>query len=347
MEILRKKKAELLVKSPADGVVVTWDLKTRLFSRPVQRGSVLMRIADPKKEWQLELHMPEQNMGFVEEAQQKLHANQRQELRRLLLEQKRSDNPNHAEKMPASPLEAAGAANAPAPKEENGPALSAEAAASPAAEPANAAPGESANAVPVESTAAPPADDPLAAEVDAEVDAIPDELLYERWSQLAKTKLDAQLKDILKDLPAGDAKDQLDGILRQPSYKQAWDALSTCIASLPDEEVLKAKLSAIAPAHFLAEDNNVTFILATDPGRHFYGRIKEIHKSAEVRGDEGNTVLIKVAIDKSQFQDLLSGVITPGAEVTAKVHCGRSSLGYKWLHQVYSFIQTKIIFRYF
>ena len=57
--------------------------------------------------------------------------------------------------------------------------------------------------------AAEPADDPLAAEVDAELAKIPDEQLHDRWSQLAKAKLDAQLKEILKDLPEGEAKNQL------------------------------------------------------------------------------------------------------------------------------------------
>jgi hypothetical protein len=163
---------------------------------------------------------------------------------------------------------------------------------------------------------------------------------------LAKAKLDAKLNEIHTNLTDDNAKTQLDNVVSQPDYDQAWEALSALKAKLGNEEPGPA-LADIAKERFIDMDENVTFILATDPGRHLRGRIKEIHRSAEVRGDEGNTVLIKVAIDKSQFQGLDGGVITPGAAVTAKVHCGRSSLGYKWLHQVIAYFQTKIIFRYF
>ena len=38
--------------------------------------------------------------------------------------------------------------------------------------------------------------------------------------------------------------------------------------------------------------------------------------------------------------------ITKGAEVSAKIDCGRRSLGYVWFHDVLEFIQTKILFRW-
>jgi multidrug efflux pump subunit AcrA (membrane-fusion protein) len=338
LKVLEARNAELEVSSPITGVVVTWDPKTRLLTRPVQRGSSLMRIADLNKEWLVQLHMPEQNMGFVEEAQHEYYRKQREELQRLLLEQKRAAAPS-AETAPVAPAEAPAAADAPlTSKDETGPIFSGE---------STTATGAVAEK-PADASAAPPAApaDPLAAEVDAQLAAIPDEQLYDRWSQFAKAKLDAQLNEIRKSLPDGEAKTQLDDVLRQPDYDQAWESLSGLKANLADQELATA-LSAIPKDRFIDMDENVTFILATDPGRNFQGRIKEIHRSAEVRGDEGNTVLIKVAIDKSQFQDLRSGVITPGAAVTAKVHCGRSSLGFKWFHQVWSFVQTKIIFRYF
>jgi hypothetical protein len=86
----------------------------------------------------------------------------------------------------------------------------------------------------------------------------------------------------------------------------------------------------------------VSYILATEPGTTRYGTVTEIQRSAEVRGDEGVTVLIKVAINKEELPDL-----RPGATVTAKVYCGRRPLGYVLLDDLISFIQTRIIFRYF
>ncbi len=82
------------------------------------------------------------------------------------------------------------------------------------------------------------------------------------------------------------------------------------------------------------------FILATDPGESFEGVVKEIHHRAEVRGEDGNTVLIKVAIDKSELPQL-----RPGASVVAKLHCGRRGVGYVWFHDLIEFVQAKILFR--
>ena len=82
--LLRVKQAELTIKSPLNGQVVTWDLRNRLISRPVQRGQVLMRVADPAGPWHLELHMPENRMGHVAQMQQEIYEKSRTKLRHLL-----------------------------------------------------------------------------------------------------------------------------------------------------------------------------------------------------------------------------------------------------------------------
>jgi len=96
---------------------------------------------------------------------------------------------------------------------------------------------------------------------------------------------------------------------------------------------------------FLGEDLNdelkVTFILATDPGTEHVGTVEEIEQNAEVRGEEGNTVLIRVNIDEAELANL-----RPGASVTAKVYCGRRSIGYCWFHDLIAFIQSRILFRF-
>ena len=160
------KQKELAVKSPINGVVVTWDLRDRLIHRPVQRGQILLRVADPRGPWQLELHMPENRMGHL-----------------------------------------------------------------------------------------------------------------------------ARAERTFKDRPEG---------------------------------------------------LEVSYQLITESGETRHGTVKEIHGSAEVRGDEGNTVLVKVAIDKSDLPEL-----RPGATVTAQVYCGRRPLGYVWLHDAIAFVQSRILFRYF
>jgi len=88
--------------------------------------------------------------------------------------------------------------------------------------------------------------------------------------------------------------------------------------------------------------------LATDTGTTHYGKVKEIQSSAEVRGDEGNTVLIKVELDEKEMEILREHQqLRPGATVTAKVNCGPCCLGYKLLHDVGAFIQSRIFFKFF
>ncbi len=91
----------------------------------------------------------------------------------------------------------------------------------------------------------------------------------------------------------------------------------------------------------LGEDLDVEYRTATDPGTSLQGKVKEIARAAEVHGEDGNTVMITVAIDKN---DLLTEP-RPGATVTAKVNCGRASIGYVWFHDLIAFIQSKILFR--
>ncbi len=43
--------------------------------------------------------------------------------------------------------------------------------------------------------------------------------------------------------------------------------------------------------------------------------------------------------------DLDPEVLTKGAGVSAKIDCGRRSLGYSWFHDVIEFIQSKVLFR--
>jgi len=164
-ELLMTKKAKLEVRSPIDGQVVEWNLYERLMGRPVSQGQILMEIADPQGEWELEVRMPESRMGYISEA----------------------------------------------------------------------------------------------------------------W-----TESGGKLK--------------------------------------------------------------VDFILATHPANPLEGWVEEIDPSAEVRGDEGNTVLINVSFDQQMLRKTFPDPKI-GAGVIAKVHCGRRSYAFVWLHDLMDFIRAKILFR--
>ena len=67
-EIVRSKLADLEVHSPIDGQIVTPDVKIRLEGRPVQKGQSLLRVADPEGDWELDLHVSEDQVGHIARA---------------------------------------------------------------------------------------------------------------------------------------------------------------------------------------------------------------------------------------------------------------------------------------
>ena len=62
------------------------------------------------------------------------------------------------------------------------------------------------------------------------------------------------------------------------------------------------------------------------------------------RGEEGNTVLIKVEIADSVDREMFPDLRPRHGEVTAKVYCGKRSIGYVLLYKAFAFVQSRIIF---
>ena len=110
---------------------------------------------------------------------------------------------------------------------------------------------------------------------------------------------------------------------------------------MPDDRLGHVNRAA-AEKKAAGKDLMVDYILATDPGTRHRGSVKEIHEQAEVRGEEGNTVLVRVTIDPSRHDKEELGA---GASVTARVACGKRPLGYVWFHDVLAFLQTQVLFR--
>ena len=110
----------------------------------------------------------------------------------------------------------------------------------------------------------------------------------------------------------------------------------------------EARMGHIAEAAAESKEPlKVEFILATHPGEPFIGRMIEQGSTAEVRGDQGNTVKLRVAFDEQQrLRELFAGNPKVGAEAIAKVHCGTASIGYVYLHDLIDFVRAKILFRF-
>ena len=66
LRLLRERAKDLVVKSPIDGVVVSWDVEKSLRARPVMTGQVLMEIADYSQPLMLELELPEKREGHLD-----------------------------------------------------------------------------------------------------------------------------------------------------------------------------------------------------------------------------------------------------------------------------------------
>lgn len=67
-DLLTRRREELTVRSPIDGVVLTRDVESLLASRPVERGQVLLTVADPASAWELVAEVEQRDIGRVVEA---------------------------------------------------------------------------------------------------------------------------------------------------------------------------------------------------------------------------------------------------------------------------------------
>ncbi len=74
LKLLDHERKSLVVRSPIAGRVLTWDLATRLTARPVERGEALVTVADLSADWQLELNVADDRIGYVLEAQDQADA---------------------------------------------------------------------------------------------------------------------------------------------------------------------------------------------------------------------------------------------------------------------------------
>ena len=65
LKVARVKEKQLIVHSPITAEILTWLPLDKLNGRPVQTGQVLLTVADPTKDWDLEILMAEDRMGHI------------------------------------------------------------------------------------------------------------------------------------------------------------------------------------------------------------------------------------------------------------------------------------------
>lgn len=75
LKVLRLQQKDLVLTSPIDGQILTWEAARILESRPVRRGDLLVEVADVEGPWVLEIRVPDQNIGYVNNARRELKPN--------------------------------------------------------------------------------------------------------------------------------------------------------------------------------------------------------------------------------------------------------------------------------
>ena len=94
---------------------------------------------------------------------------------------------------------------------------------------------------------------------------------------------------------------------------------------------------------------DVTFVLATHSAEDLRGQIESMDTSAEVYGESGNTIRMRVSFAQEDLKKLVDNPATElkvGADVKAKVHCGQRAVGYVMFHDLFEFVQSKVLFRF-
>ncbi len=81
----------------------------------------------------------------------------------------------------------------------------------------------------------------------------------------------------------------------------------------------------------------VTFVQATAPEMTYRGVIRQISTRTQTESDGSSVILILASIDENQ--DMRR---TIGAEVIAKISCGKKSLGYACFGDVFDWVRRKI-----
>ncbi len=83
----------------------------------------------------------------------------------------------------------------------------------------------------------------------------------------------------------------------------------------------------------------VTFSLSSHPGETFRGTIQVVDHVAVDRDELGSAVRVRVAIQATALPELKAD-----ATVVAKIHCGQTSLGYAWFHDLIDTVQAQWMF---
>jgi hypothetical protein len=123
------------------------------------------------------------------------------------------------------------------------------------------------------------------------------------------------------------------------------DAEWELVTYLPEKELghfLRKHLAGDGPSDrqdLKSKNIKITYILLNDPDRQLEGTLVEMQRAAELREEAGVCYRMRVEVDKDDLQES-----RPGAEVIARVHCGKRRLGFVLFHDAWEWVQTNLFF---
>jgi len=178
------------------------------------------------------------------------------------------------------------------------------------------------------------------------------------WSAIEKEleerlqSIDAQLDVLEKQMEKLTARSPMEGRVQTWDVRQLLESrpvergqVLLTVADVRGPWVLELKVPDHHIIHVLAAQEtirpqlDVRFILKTDPDVTYQGKIDLISTRTTVDEDGDAYVKAVVAIDRSQVAPLQYG-----AAALAKIHCGRRSVGYVWLHDLIDAVKTWVLF---
>jgi hypothetical protein len=123
-------------------------------------------------------------------------------------------------------------------------------------------------------------------------------------------------------------------LLSVGDVKGSW-SLELCV---PDEQIGYV-LTAAEQSHPDGEPLRVSFLLVGELGVTYHGHIDRIARRGHVDEKSGKPVVrVVVWLDEPIKNP------RPGAGVVARIHCGRRSLGFVWLHDAWNSVRRRLLF---
>lgn len=88
-----------------------------------------------------------------------------------------------------------------------------------------------------------------------------------------------------------------------------------------------------------AQKIKVSYILLSEPQRQLDGTLLDIQRTAELQEEKGVCYRMRIGVNSADLQKP-----RPGAEVIARIHCGKRMLGFVLFHDAWEWVQTHLFF---